>query len=237
MVVISITVLLTAILFPGMAAARSSAMKLICSSHLHSLSTGLIMFSSDNNDRLPDSRMAEMSRPLDQMAVSIPDPDDPGSNRFVLDGLGHLVDVNNFGSYCDAAKCLFCPAHTNTHDFDRYEQSLNVTMSMIESANSDEQIWSNYQYVGQKPRGEDYDGLLAKLKDEDVVVTDGFRTQADFNHVRGMNRLYGDGSIQWWQDVTEGFYEALPQTPIQTSEEQMLSFSQAWSFVNEGDRD
>ena len=235
LVVISITAILTAVLFPGLAAARSSAMKLICSSHLHSLSTGLIMYSSDNNDKLPKSRMAEADRPLDQMAVSVPDPENPGSNRFVLDGLGHLVDVNSFGCYCDAAVCLFCPAHTNTHDFERYEDTLNVTMEMIESPQ--EQIWSNYQYVGQKPRGEDDSGLVARLRDKDVVVTDGFRTRADFNHVRGMNRLYGDGSIQWWQDVTEEFYYALPPQPVQTSAQQLLHFNQAWGVFTSRERD
>ena len=64
----------------------------------------------------------------------------------------------------DSAQCLFCPAHTNTHDFERYEKQINITLDMVESAN--EQIWSNYQYVGQKPRGEDDDGLLTKMKIE-----------------------------------------------------------------------
>ena len=69
------------------------------------------------------------------------------------------------------------------------------------------------------------------------MITDGFRTRADFNHVRGMNRLYGDGSIGWWQDVTEKFYEALPETPIQNSEQQMLYFNQAWGVFAERERD
>ncbi len=235
LVVISITAILTACMFPGLAAARSSALKLICSSHLHSLSTGLIMYTSDNNDNLPKSKMAEAGRPLDQMALSVPDPDDTQSNRFVLDGLGNLVDINNFGSYCDSAQCLFCPAHTNTHDFDRYEKQINITLDMIESAS--EQIWSNYQYVGQKPRGEDDDGLLSKMDDRSVMITDGFRTRADFNHVRGMNRLYGDGSIGWWQDVTEKFYDALPETPVQTPAQQLLHFNQAWGVFTERERD
>ena len=233
MVVIAITAILTAVLFPGLAAARNKAMKLICASHLHSLSTGLIMYSSDNNDKLPKSRMAEASRPLDQMAITVPDTENPGSSRFVLDGLGHLVDVNNFGCYCDASVCLFCPAHTNTHDFERYEKSLANTMDMIPAG---QQVWSNYQYVGQKPRGDDDNGLVSRLKNEDVLVTDGFRTRADFNHVNGMNRLYGDGSIRWWQDVTEEFYNALPANPVQNSAQQLLHFNQAWGVFSSRDQ-
>lgn len=227
--VIAITAILTAIMFPGLAAARNSAMKLICSSHLHSLSTGLVMYMGDHNDNLPKSRMSAAGRPLDQMALTIPDPEAPGSGRFILDGLGHLVDVNNFGCYCDAAVCLYCPSHTNTHDIERYQQSLDDTLDMIDAG---QQVWSNYQYVGLRPDETGTGALYKRMVAEEVLVTDGFRTRADFNHVYGMNRLYGDGSIRWWQDVTEQFYNALPENPIQNSEQQLLVFNQAWGVFS-----
>lgn len=230
MVVIAITAILTAIMFPGIHAARNSCYKLMCATHLHSLGTGITLYSSDHNDKIPTSVLSEQNRPLDQMAVTCLDPEEtqvPG--RFVLDGLGLLIGAGNSGCYCDAAQCLYCPSHTNTHTYERYESALQ---SSVLTAHFTEQVWSNYHYVGHRGQYEQFN-LRARLDGNDVLVTDGFRTQADYNHGNGMNKLYGDGSIEWWQDVDEGFFNILPTEPEDSPDMQRALFTQAWEHFED----
>ena len=236
-VVIAITALLTAIMFPGLNTARNTAHKLMCASNLRQIGTGIILYSSDHRDRIPGSLMSQMDRPFDQMAVTVQDPEaEPGETRFVLDGLGLLVGGGKFGCYCDASECLFCPSHANTHTYERYEGTLDKTNFLL---SFDQQVWANYQYVGQNGQHDsDFDppDSVQFLDDEDLLVTDGFRTKQDFNHELGMNRLYGDGSIAWWQDVENSFYNELPEVPLISSEEQLSCFARAWSEFQENDR-
>ena len=237
-VVIAITALLTAIMFPGLNTARNTAHKLMCASNLRQIGTGIILYSNDHRDRIPGSFMAEQNRPFDQMAITIPDPEgQPGHNRFVLDGLGLLIGGSNFGCYCDAAECMFCPSHANGHTFEQYERTLETTNFLL---TFEEQVWANYQYVGQRSTTEGPDGTPSDtvhfLDDEDLLVTDGFRTKDDFNHVQGMNKLYGDGSISWWQDVENSFYNELPVTPLLSADEQLSCFERAWYEFQQNDR-
>ena len=234
-VVIAITAILTAILFPGLNTARTTAQKLMCASNLRQIGTGIILYSSDHRDKIPGSLMSQQHRPLDQMAVTVQDPDaEPGQTRFVLDGLGLLVGGGKFGCYCDASECLFCPSHTSTHTFERYEKTLDKTNFLLSFEN---QVWANYHYVGQRSfTEEEAPSTVQFLNENDLLVTDGFRTRSDYNHVSGMNRLYGDGSISWWQDTQGSFYLELPESPLLSSADQLSCFTRAWHEFEESDR-
>jgi prepilin-type N-terminal cleavage/methylation domain-containing protein len=228
MVVILITSLLTAIMFPGLTAARESAHRLMCASNLRQIGTGIILFSTDHNDRIPKSELSRRGRALDQMALTcsedeFPDPAVPVHHQ--LDGLGILLG----SGYCEAQNCMFCPSHRNTHSSERYERVLLKTQSMLRFP---EGAFSNYQYVGRRS-GEEQN---LPLTDDRLLVTDGFRTQLDVNHVRGMNRLFGDMSIDWWADAENSFYIALPHWPVESPTLQTELFNEAWQACSQGDR-
>jgi len=215
LVVITITGILTALLFPGLALARETALKLKCSSHLRQLGTGITLYASDHNDQKPRSLMRENQLPFDQMAITVEAKFDdelgaPDSDRFILDGLGLLVG-GELGCYCDSTQCLFCPSHSNVHTYERYEGTLEKTQHHI---SFDEQAWSNYQYLGTNNGPIDSGRSNTFLSSTDLLVTDGFRTRADFNHRIGMNQLRGDCSIHWQGDPDERFRLGLPQEPL-----------------------
>jgi hypothetical protein len=68
-----------------------------------------------------------------------------------------------------------------------------------------------------------------------VILTDGLRTQADFNHGNGLNRLFGDLSVEWWLDRAEDPLRArLPGVAADGLEIQLDSgtFSMAWATIS-----
>ncbi|MAB29866.1 MAG: hypothetical protein CMJ53_11455 [Planctomycetaceae bacterium] len=231
-VVLSITALLTALLFPGMRAARDSAQRLICASNMRQLGMATITYSMDKREQLPPSQVAQSGRRLDQMALSWIAPDDAeisaNRGRIILrrpeyDGLGILVQE----SYCDSPKCLYCPSHTGRHN---YEENASLLQGqMLLPTGLKRTVFANYQYVGDDGRSE----TLNTLDPEAILITDGFRTKADFNHRVGMNQLLGDLSIQWWQDEQNRFFLGLPDSPIDSVEEHALIFNSIWGLVDE----
>lgn len=229
MVVLVITTLLTALLFPGMRAARDSAHKLMCASNMRQLGTGVMLYASDHKDRVPHSQQADRGFRLDQMSLTVRKNITPGSNELELDGIGLLVGGGSWGFYCDSLECLFCPSHTNNHTLDRYEQGLQVSRYRLLAP---QRAFGNFQYVGYDPDR----AQVTRLTDANLLITDGFRTQADFNHVHGMNKLYGDGSIEWWSDVANAFYLNLPTGPLANPEDHELTFDTLSLIMGSEDR-
>jgi hypothetical protein len=43
-----------------------------------------------------------------------------------------------------------------------------------------------------------------------ILVTDGMRTRADFNHITGTNRLFGDTHVDWRADVGREILDQIP---------------------------
>ena len=231
LVVLVITSLLTALLFPGLRAARESAHRLMCASNMRQLGTGLILYSRDYKNRVPYSQQAERNYRLDQMALTCRNTENPNDpNEVVLDGLGLLVAGGTWGYYCDSLECLYCPSHRGVHTYDRYRDSLREKRHRLLTQSP---AFGNYQYVGYRPEGT----RLSDLNDGLLLLTDGFRTQDDFNHERGMNQLFGDGSIEWWADVDESFFLSLPLTALSDPNEQSSRFTNLWSILDFGDRE
>ncbi len=226
-VVLTITAILTALLFPGMRAARDSAHRLICASNMRQLGMGTITYAMDQwGERLPPSQMAQNGRRLDQMALTWPNP---GTTTLMpredFDGLGMLISQG----YCDNPKCLYCPSHSGRHGYEGNATSLNEAVDRMWLPHGTPTIFSNYQYVGDNGRKDS----INTLQPESILITDGFRTKADFNHRRGMNKLLGDLSIQWWQDEQNRFYLGLPDSPIVSIEEHAEIFNSIWLLVDE----
>ena len=230
-VVLSITALLTALLFPGMRAARDSAQRLICASNMRQLGMATITYSMDQREQLPPSQVAQSGRRLDQMALSWHGGADSANianrgrsllRRPEYDGLGLLVQEG----YCDSPKCLYCPSHSGRHN---YEENASLFQRMVLPESLRRTIFANYQYVGDDGRSE----TLNTLESDAILITDGFRTKNDFNHRIGMNQLMGDLSIQWWQDEQNRFFLGLPDSPIDSVEEHALIFNSIWGLVDE----
>jgi hypothetical protein len=141
----------------------------------------------------------------------------------VFDGLGLLVEQ----SYCDSPKCLYCPSHTGRHNYE--DNATLLQGQMFLPSGLKRTIFANYQYVGDDGNSE----TLNTLDPDDILITDGFRTKADFNHRIGMNQIMGDLSIQWWQDEQNRFFLGLPDSPIDSVEEHGLIFNSIWGLVDE----
>ena len=62
MVVLAITSILTALLFPGMRAARDSAHRLMCASNMRQLGSAMMLYAHDHRERLPASELARRDR-------------------------------------------------------------------------------------------------------------------------------------------------------------------------------
>ena len=223
MVVLAITSILTAMLFPGMRAARDSAHRLMCASNMRQLGSAMILYAHAHRERLPSSELAARGQMLDQMAINAPSTTSPDSTE--LDGLGKLLQ---FGTYC-SPKCLYCPSHQNNHTYEANQTAIQISSDHIFSP--ERVVFSNYHYVAT---GEE--NKLNLLSDDRILLSDGFRTKRDFNHRSGMNTVRGDCSIQWWNDDESKFYSALPDAPLASSPLQSQIFDQVWSLVGESEQ-
>ena len=225
-VVLTITALLTTLLFPGMRAARDSAHRLICASNMRQLGMATITYAMDQrNERLPPSQMAQTGRRLDQMAVTWPDIGWKNLGpQEQFDGLGILIGEG----YCSSPKCMYCPSHTGSHSYEENATMLNAAVGRLSPPAGTPTIFSNYQYVGDDGQRD----TINTLKPDAILITDGFRTKADFNHRVGMNQLMGDLSIQWWQDEQNSFFLRLPGAPLTSIDAQNEIFNSVWKLVD-----
>jgi hypothetical protein len=114
------------------------------------------------------------------------------------DGLGLLVR----DEYLTAWPIFYCPSHEGFHPEEQYASAWG---------NLGPEIIGNYQY-----RILEQDELvLARLGRDVTVVSDGLRTQPDYNHGDGNNMLKADLSVSWYDDVGGGLYDLLPQSDRQ----------------------
>lgn len=224
-VVLAITSILTALLFPGMRAARDSAHRLMCASNMRQLGSAMILYAHDHRERIPHSELARRGLMFDRMALTV--SRGMFSPRDDFDGLGLLI---RFGMYCDSTKCLYCPSHRGDHQYEVYESGLQRADGHTFSP--DGALFSNYHYVGN-----DGSDKLHLLSDDRILITDSFRTKADYNHRDGMNTVRGDCSIQWWNDNENEFYMALPDAPLSATGLQSTIFDQVWSLVGDEEED
>jgi len=205
LVVLSIVMVLTGLLMPGITRARHGAYRLMCASNLRQIGVGLMLHGEDENGLLPDSHMQEIGRFEEMSAINTGETDDL-SRRPTYDGLGLLWEKR----YVESARCFYCPAHHHHHTFETdgaYYESLDGDFPR--------RIYSNYHFTGPcrlDESGQVVPGGFRSLNRAGrlVLVTDSLRSAEDFNHDDGINVLYSDGSTIWEADTGSRMRRSLP---------------------------
>lgn len=205
LVVLSIVMVLTSLLMPGITHARHAAYRLMCASNLRQIGVAIFLRGEDENGLLPESHMQETGRFEEMCAVNTGVTEDP-TRQPTYDGLGRLWERR----YLDSPQCLYCPAHHHEHTFESdgaYYQSLDGSFLR--------RIHSNYHYTG--PCRITADGQVQPSAFRNLnragrllLVSDALRSREDFNHENGVNLLFSDGSTIWEADTESRMFLSLP---------------------------
>ncbi len=227
LVTIAVVAAISSMMFPAFGKVRQAALRLMCQNNMRSIFIGLDAFREDHNGRMPDSVYAPRDdgrgkpmRPQELMALTGDETDLSGNRKW--DGLGLLFGRSEGGGgrYVSDARVFYCPAHGSVHTFERYENALQSARTSI-AANSKSTVYANYHYWDAWNRA-----ALERQKNgrtkgihpiaQDVILTDGMRTQPDFSHRFGCNALTSDGSLQWiGGNRLEFAIRALPSNEIE----------------------
>lgn len=223
LVVLTIVVVLTSLLMPGLRAVRETANKLNCASNLRQIGCALTVYSTDNGERLPSSYFGSPDvRQYSEMMAITTGATSASPNMF--EGVGRLLP--GAGHYLDCAGCLFCPSHRGEHTFERYETTISNPWA------TEERAFANYHYRGDVD-AETNVRFRFSSDHSFVLASDGLRTKADFNHGTGLNVLHGDLAITWFDDSDGSILGALPETPPDTAS---ALFDQIWKELVETDK-
>lgn len=218
-VVLSIVMVLTSLLMPGVTHARHAAFRLMCASNLRQIGVAMMLHGEDQNGRLPDSHMQEMNR-FEEMCALNTGTIDGGNHQPRYDGLGRLWELR----YLDSPRCLYCPAHHHDHTFEKHEpyfKSIDGSFAR--------RIYSNYHFTGPwrlTEEGQVEQGGFRNLNrgGRKVLVTDALRSREEFNHDDGMNVLFSDGATAWEADTADRWFMSLPsESTLNASQESMAS--------------
>ncbi|MEM9373798.1 MAG: DUF1559 domain-containing protein [Planctomycetota bacterium] len=193
-VLVSLAVIgvLVTILLPSIARVRESAQRVVCGSNLRQIGLAVHMYAEDAGGVLPDSVFLPPGHPrsgeegsLESMDIvrTAPNPDADFSGDW--DGLGLLFAYE----YLPAPKVFYCPSHSGSHSFDRYESSWS---------DDEGEIVSNYQFRGTGPEG---DRRLMMIQSSAAIVSDMLRSYEDLNHRAGFNVLQAGLSVEWVEDA------------------------------------
>jgi hypothetical protein len=109
------------------------------------------------------------------------------------------------GGFLHDPRLLYCPCHRGEHEYERYEPQINRPWLDPEYGTP---AYGNYQYRGHL--GADGKPVRRVMDGERLIAADGFRTRADFNHVRGTNRLWGDMHVDWRVDADGILFKTIP---------------------------
>lgn len=198
LIVISIITLLCSLLAPSLSRTRGAAARIQCANNLRQIGFALVSYTEDNNEALPLSEWAGLPSNRaygDAMALTA-----PGGNK--PDGLGRLLPCAGFGGHLDDPRVLYCPCHHGDHTFERYQKQIDD--HCIAGT-----VFCNYNYRSSKDPVSG-NRIREPLSSRWILVVDGLRTRADFNHRTGTNRLHGDGSVSWRADSGSVIYKSLP---------------------------
>lgn len=209
MVSIGVMAVLIALLTPALGTAYESARRVKCMSNLRQIGTALQLYADDWNGALPRSAYSSvatgggtgipMLMPQETIFVNIGHELGPGVRSVSTggwDGLGILADPTG-NRYLSHPEVLYCPSHHAEHSFDRYRSDWVSAQG--------ERIAGNYQYRLPIYAG----GILERMDPGTTIVSDGIRSQADYNHTVGNNMLKADLSVSWYEDSTRAVYNSL----------------------------
>lgn len=222
-VCIGVVALLCGILLPSLRATREAAQRLACASNMRQIGVAIGTYAQAYDNRVPPSNfvLGETPRGQELMAARIPGG---WSGTSGWDGLGLLVS----GGFLRDCGCLYCASHHGEHGFERYANRY------AERVLTSGAIYTNYHYSGhvQYQRSSDdplrdvpvsLDGGRSML-----LLTDGLRTRADFNHGTGLNRMFADLSVEWMYDERGQLLASLPETTMVADGEQASRYKEIW---------
>lgn len=219
---IGVVALLCGILLPSLRATREAAQRLGCASNMRQIGVAIAAYSLTYENRVPASNfvLGETPRGQELMAARI---QGGWSGASGWDGLGLLVS----GGYLKDCECLYCASHHGEHTYERYAGGFSERQ--LATA-----IYTNYHYAGhvQYQRGAN-----DPLRDVPVsldgghsvlLLTDGLRTRADFNHGNGLNRMFADLSVDWLYDERGQLLSSLPETTLVADSAQAARYREIW---------
>lgn len=224
LVTIAVIGVLISILAPSLSSVRETAQQVICRSNVRQLGIGIDLYAEDYKGAVPASKAIDFpSGSVETMTLRFGAAPAGYSNHW--DGLGNLYSLD----YLPAPKLYYCPSHKGNNPFARYADQW---------AGRDGIIVGNYQYRGHGPVQTAHPvgmapvpqtTVLASMRPGAALVSDGLRSQSDFNHVVGANVLRSDLSVNWFNDNSGRLFDGLskdgqPPNP--------LVIDQAWSELD-----
>lgn len=228
LVVLAVTVILTALLFPAFRGVRENAQRLTCASNQRQIGAAIVLYATEHNDRLPPTQFASgpSCRPQEMMACTVGTflgSSQPGVAG-PWDGLGWLVSPLS-GMYLDSPACLYCPSHHGDHPAERY-------LGGFDAPSVTAPIYANYHYVGDRTLSvESAAPRMLQNSHAEVLTTDGMRTKSDYNHINGANVLHGDCAIRWYEDVGGKVLDALPDGELPAGALQAEKYLAIWNEI------
>lgn len=231
-VCLGVIAVLCGILLPSLRATREAAHRMSCASNQRQIGAALSAYALTHDDALPPSNaLREGSiRPWELMAARHgPGAFQPVDSVGGWDGIGLLVKGSFLGDGC---QCLHCGSHHGEHPFERYaDQYANAAVRS--------QIYTNYHYAGHlrydQANPDLSDARRVSLNDghDVVLLSDGLRTQMDFNHRVGLNRMWADLSVEWVADSQNSLLAALPPDPASLPSDAQQRYRSIWQTVND----
>jgi prepilin-type N-terminal cleavage/methylation domain-containing protein len=216
--------ILCGILLPSLRATREQANRLACSSNMREIGTAIASWGVTHNDAVPHSRNAEPEslRPQELMAARMMTGGEDEARGW--DGLGLLVRDGYIGA--GQCRCLHCASHRGEHAYERYADAYGSEPKL--------QIYTNYHYSGHLTYHDDQYRQISINSGRDIVLlTDGLRSRADFNHGTGLNRMFADLSVEWWTDERNALERSLPDNPDAAGASTSLLYKDVWDLLSE----
>lgn len=223
MVSMGVIAVLISLLIPSMKGVRDLADRVICASNVRQEAIGLQMHADEREGEIPESVSynAALQRVIaPQNLIAVRRYDAPQS----WDGLGWLYRRE----FLAVPDVYYCPAHSGDHPIRRYREAWQV-------ADAEGTIVINYHYRGAGPASSRPNRLTTQLwamRPGAALITDGMRTQDDFNHVDGTNVMRADLSVSWFADESRSIMTQLPKEEAESDSSEKIE--DAWQELDRG---
>lgn len=235
LVVLGVTVLLTAIMFPAFRGVRESAQRLACSSNMRQIGLALTMYGDQNRGHLPTSAFSNVgggsgaggprelvSATLGELATHYPNE----RNNGPWTGLAWLLSRAKCGGVLDSAAVFYSPSYRGLHTYDRYRDNYDF--------NAEQRILTNYHYCGHI---EFNAGSGAKRRidgdHKQVLLASGMRHPDEMNQKDGTNVLRGDCAVTWYSDTDKRLMDKVKEISVTPTVTHSAKFAEIWALLSE----
>ncbi len=217
LVTIAVIGVLIGILIPTLSGVNEAARRVACRSNVRQIGIAIALYSDQHDGMLPssvflpfDSIVAREASQPQQMILLRVNPSmaavTPSTSPTLTgwDGLGVLHSTE----FITDGRLFYCPSHHGENSFRAYSSAW--------SQGALSEIAGNYHYRGAGPSHEGPNAPLTNVMyrispQRSALVSDGLRTQSDYNHRVGSNVFRADLSVVWVPDPRLTVSEALPE--------------------------